>query len=493
MKGLDKMNFKLRLLSIASALAVLLSSAFTMAGCNDDETNETTTSATTESATESETEVLPDVERKNYEKEFYLHILPDVNPFQFYWAEESKGDILSDAIYTRQERVRQYLGVDVIGTETGIYNEYIEPFKIAVKNKDESVHTLICHVYGGVSGLISENYLTDLNEMPGIDLEADYWNQQFMEDLSLNGRNYLGFSDFNLLYTHVVAFNKTMLEQYEENLNESVYDMVTNYHWTVDKMISLANLAYIDKTGDGKTKDDTFGIASSRWVPFCALLQSSNINHVEIDESGKYVVAPYLEKNRERTTVLVEKLKALVASNAGWFWDDRSGNDISFTGGNSLMTLVSTYILTSYAEKDIVFGVLPYPMFDEAQKDVGYRSLQWGGYICVPTYLGNNTVMVGETLEMLSFYSDDVIEVFYQKLLGKQVAESPQDKQMLDIIWDSVCSDFGQTFCEVTPANTLHLLSYLTAENASQNLASYMAERERTANNAYTKFLKKFR
>lgn len=473
----------------------MIVSCLALAACEVEEPEGTTvgSESVTESETEKETEVFPEVEKNNYDEDFFLHILPDVNPVDFYWVEESKSDILSDAIYTRQEKVHQYLGVEVVGIATGNYSQYIEPFKTAVKNKDESVHTLISHVYTGVNGLISENYLTDLNNLPGIDLDADYWHQQFMEDLSLNGRRYLGFSDFNLLYTYVVAFNKTMLEQYEDNFDESIYDMVVNYRWTIDKMISMANLAYIDKTGDGKTKDDTFGIASSRWVPFSGLLQASNINQVEQDESGKYVSAPYLEKNRERTTILVEKLKALVASDAGWFWNDRSGNEISFSSGNILLNLASTYGLTSLIEKDIIFGVVPYPMFDEAQKDVGYRSLQWGGYICVPTYLGNNEVMVGETLEMLSFFSDDVIEVFYQKLLGKQVAESPQDKQMLDIIWDSVCSDFGQTFCEEAPGNTLHLLAHLTAENATQNLASYMAERERTINNAYTKFLKRFR
>lgn len=483
---------KTRFLSILLALCMIASS-LALVACDFEDDTEAESTSSSETGSEKETEVFPEVEKKNYDKEFYLHILPDVNPVDFYWVKESKNDILSDAIYTRQEKVHQYLGVEVVGTATGDYSKYIEPFKTAVKNKDESVHTLISHVYTGVNGLISENYLTDLNEMPGIDLDADYWNQQFMEDLSLNGRRYLGFSDFNLLYTYVVAFNKTMLQQYEDNFDESIYDMVINYHWTVDKMISMANLAYIDKTGDGKSKDDTFGIASSRWVPFSGLLQASNINQVEQNESGKYVSAPYLEKNRERTTILVEKLKALVASDAGWFWNDRSGNEISFSSGNILLNLASTYNLTSLIEKDIVFGVVPYPMFDEAQKDVGYRSLQWGGYICVPTYLGNNEVMVGETLEMLSFFSDDVIEVFYQKLLGKQVAESPQDKQMLDIIWDSVCSDFGQTFCEEAPGNTLHLLAHLTAENATQNLASYMAERERTINNAYTKFLKRFR
>ena len=49
---------------------------------------------------------------------------------------------------------------------------------------------------------------------------------------------------------------------------------------------------------------------------------------------------------------------------------------------------------------DISFGVLPYPMWDEKQKDVGYRSLQWGGYLCIPSYT-RNLNMIGDTIERL--------------------------------------------------------------------------------------------
>ena len=41
--------------------------------------------------------------------------------------------------------------------------------------------------------------------------------------------------------------------------------------------------------------------------------------------------------------------------------------------------------------------------------------------------------MVGETVELLAYYSDDVNVAFYEKLLGKKVADAPDDRRMLEL------------------------------------------------------------
>ena len=48
----------------------------------------TTQEQDSESVIETEDEWKPDIEQKNYGKEFYLNILPDVNPTDFYWARQ---------------------------------------------------------------------------------------------------------------------------------------------------------------------------------------------------------------------------------------------------------------------------------------------------------------------------------------------------------------------------------------------------------------------
>ena len=151
------------------------------------------------------------------------------------------------------------------------------------------------------------------------------------------------------------------------------------------------------------------------------------------------------------------------------------------------MCLSSTYQLPAFLQNGTNFGVLPYPMYDENQKDVGYRTLQWGGYLCIPSYV-NDIEMVGDTLEVMSFYSEDVSVTFYEKLLGKQASESPQDTKMLEIVWDGICTDFAQTyFGAISSTQILYMLPELVKPERTANLSSYIASAEKTVN----KLLKK--
>ena len=201
------MNMKSRLIALSLSLLMLLSSAAILSSCNNTADEKESTEAKGNVSVESQTvadsetsdsEVHPYIASKNYNDEFYLHILPDVNPPESYWVEEGKNDLLSEAIFERQQKIYEYLGVEVIGTRTGNYTQYVEPFTTAVKNKDGSVDLLISHVHTGVGGLVSENYLTDYNNVPGVMIEEDYWNQEFMENIAVNDHKYLGFNDFNI-------------------------------------------------------------------------------------------------------------------------------------------------------------------------------------------------------------------------------------------------------------------------------------------------------
>ena len=473
-----------RLLTFLLVLCMVIPA---LVACDSEEA--TTEEATTAGGSDAATEFLPEVEKKNYDEEFYMYIQPDVNPFDYYWVEESKHDIMSDAVYERQEKVNKYLGVEVFASKADDHTSYTEAFKNSISNKDGSIHFMLSHVHSGIEGIISGNYLLDFQDLPGIDLDAEYWDYDYMDGLAISDHMYLGYSDFNILYTYVITFNKTMMDQYGDNLDESVYDMVINYRWTLDKMISIANLVYLDSDGNTiQSEGDTFGITGNLWVPFIGFMQAANIQLVEENEKGMPVISCYNDVNREKTVQLVDKLHELACSDTAWFWYRVEPTPtVSLSSGRALMSLYSTNSLPDLAQKEIDFGILPYPMWDENQASVGYRSLQWGGYQCIPSYL-ENPVMVGETLEMLSYFSSEVNEVYYNKLLGKQAAEAPLDKQMLDIVWESVCSDLGQTFTDLT--GILYLIPELTHENTTANIASYISGRESSGNKAMSRFIK---
>ncbi|MBO5305168.1 MAG: hypothetical protein J6B12_00245 [Clostridia bacterium] len=443
----------------------------------------------TETESETEVEYLPEIERNNYDTDFFLSIMPTASFMEYHWVKESSNDAMSQAIYDRQQKVREYLGVNLIGTATEASLHYAEPFKAAVKNKDGSVDALMTHQYHGIDGFISGNYLAQYNDYSQIDITGDHWYTQIMEDVAIGGRMYLGMSQYNILRAFVVAFNKDMMDKYGDALDESVYDMVYNYRWTLDKMISLANLVYIDATGDGKTLDDTFGISAEHNAPFSSFPLAFDIQMISPNEKGDYVLSIYNDVNRAKTTDIVDKLRNLASSNCAWFWKYQSSETLNLPSGRVLMTLCSSYQLPYFTTQDISFGVLPYPMYDENQKDVGYRTLQWGGYLCIPSYVANPQ-MVGDTVEVMSFFSQNVNTTFYEKILGKQASESPDDTKMLEIVWDGIGTDFTQTFYSIyMDTQIFHVIPNVTYPDAQENIASFIARTESSINKKISKFI----
>jgi hypothetical protein len=100
--------------------------------------------------------------------------------------------------------------------------------------------------------------------------------------------------------------------------------------------------------------------------------------------------------------------------------------------------------------------------------------------------------MTGETLEMLAYYSEDVKTAYYEKMLGKQVADIPDDREMLSIVWDTVCTDFAQTYCDVAGGSELlYLMAKVTDPANQMNLASSVAGLTRTTNKSISAFITK--
>ena len=363
-----------------------------------------------------------------------------------------------------------------------------------MKNKDGAVDVFFPSTYLGIAEMIEGGYMRNLDSIDTFDFEADYWDMNFMDSIALDDQHYLGYSNYNVMKAHVVTFNKEMLDKYKDALDESLYESVYNYHWTLDQMISLAQLVYIDATGDGKTADDTFGISAKQWQPFVPFLMSSNIRLVEMNEAGIYEVSVMSETNAPKTLDLVDKLKGLAESEYSWFqWqDDANVSVIQLHTNRVLMNLSFTSELDQLLNYDVKFGILPYPMFDEAQKDVGYLSLNKDTYITLPSYMRNEQ-MITESIELLSYYSSDVRMAVFDKWLGKQAADEPDDVKMLNIVWDNLYSDFGYTYSTIASAldNNLYMLPTVTKAGSDKTATSYIASYTRAANNAIAKYMKK--
>ncbi len=490
-----KARVRIFLLLISAALLLL-----SFGGCNELDEDGTVHKA----EEEIDDSFFPDVEKNDYGLDFNIlasSIGGDnragVGIYYQIDEDENSGSPIDEAVYARQDKVERYLGIDILKVrviDTNLWRDIGLYVERAVQSMDGTID--LAYVGSYSSSCVSNNAIRDFYELERIDLDADYWNKGVMESLEINGASYLGINDFTLIDAFCVSFNKEMLALYESSLDKSVYDTVRDNEWTFDKMIDIANLVYIDRTGNGKTDDDVYGIRGRCWHPFCGFMPAADIPTMVLDESGAYIVAINQPKYFEKSDDLIEKLRALRDSNASFFHYQPPNDTCEVVKDKCLMFLSETKDLETYLMYNAEFGVLPYPMYDTAQaKTVGYQTLNWGGFLTVPSYVKNQN-MVEDALEMLAFYSANVTLTYYEKLLGKQVADMPDDAAMLDIIWDGATCDVGFAYIDALGLGTSglsYMCSDLVLPDSTQNLSSYINSKAPVANAAFRKFLRSIR
>ncbi len=479
------MKFYFRLLLLLLAVALMLS---VFVGCDVEIDDDPDDDIGGEDGGDS---FFPDIEKNDYGLDFT--IIRSAGTYIYIDEDDNSGSPIDEAVYNRQTKVEKYLGVDIM--MSSIVDEYMWRdiglhIQSAVQNMDGTIDMAYTGSYNG--SCVSNGVIQDFGSVEWLDLDADYWNKGVMEDLEINGNWYLGFNDYCLLNTYCVSYNKQMLALYASSLDKSIYDIVKDYEWTFDKMIEIANLVYVDTTGNGKTEDDIYGLRGRCWHPFMGFMPSADIPTMIQDESGSYIVAINQAKYFEKADDLVEKLRALRDSNAAWFHYQQPNDSAEVVKGKSLMFLSATTSLESYLKYNAEFGVLPYPMYDTNQgKTVGYQSLNNAGSLAIPSYV-KNLQMTAETMELLAFYSANVEITYYEKLLGKQVADMPDDAAMLTLIWDGVTNDIGFTYIDalgLDSSGLSYMLAQLVLPTSNQNLASYISAKAPTVNAAFRKFI----
>ena len=438
----------------------------------------------------------PDVERKDYGEEFNIYIAPANGEIGRWYmdADINTGSAMDEAVFARQERVRKYLGVEFINVlyPDATYTTYHTYVQSAVQNMDGTLDALITHVHGGVPNMISENLLMDLWDLPSLDFGAEYWHEDFMSALELNRHYFLGHSDYVFLMTYVLGYNKELLDEYGAALEKSVYDTVRDYEWTLDEMMKLAQLVAIDSTGNGKSEDDYFGLTGNSWVGFNGFLTACNVPIAAQTQSGTYEISLSWVEYKSKTYDIIEYFKELADGNYTYITQDYRMIHVKtpLSTGRSLMQVISVRDLEGLLNYNLDFGILPFPMYDRDQASVGYRSLQFGGYIGVLSYQDNLT-LVSDTIEMLSYYSENVKITYYEKVLGKRIADMPDDAAMFEIVWDGITPDFGQTFTNLgyDELGVCYAIPQMIHPETTQNLASYLDARGTSLNAGFKKFL----
>jgi len=276
------------------------------------------------------------------------------------------------AVYDRNQYLENKYGFKI----NQIYDD-ITPYEAAVtqiKNINragvEVYHVVALNAMHTAGPLAVNNELIDLKTIPNLDLEKDFWNQSYIDNMTVGDKLFSIVGDLSATYYDAVCmqlFNKDLLTQ--KGIDKSVgnpYDFIKNGTWTLDVMNKMCALAKDDLNKDGKmTEEDMFGYVYSPFNNY-ALYYAGGNTVLSKDENDLPVLTVFTEKAVET----VEKIKEMVSATDV----NRCGSDESnlaiFNDGRALFINTTMYNVRNHHRfVRFNFGAAPTPKIDESQKE----------------------------------------------------------------------------------------------------------------------------
>ena len=464
-----------KLISLLCALVMLLS---LFAACAETGSTDETTADTAASTEPSEQE--PEVTKDpNYDDNGYLKsklpedlnyndeevsilVWEDVERPEFEVLESETGlDLVVDAIYERNLATEAKLGVKLVWSEQPGDSNDLKAFVSYVQNcHSAGTYSDVIATYSRTAASLSANgLLTDLNTVENsyLDFDMPWWPEAMLKTCSMKDSLFFVSGDVstNLLHMmYAIYYNMDMLKAL--NLENPV-PMVENKTWTIDKLIEMTAETYqdSDQTG-GASDDDIFGFTSN-YFHLEAFYSGSGMMLLEpaTDDKVLKISDDYLS---QKTIDLVDKLGAWFKQGDTYINPPGGNlkNDLVFAEGRALFTQNRVYIADArygggkLRQADWEYGILPNPLYDEAQED----------YI---TLLGNPftlwCIMAGATNPSMSTaviecmgsegYRKTSPALFENNMKYRYTPDSANKGDgalMFDIIRENISFDLGRMF-----------------------------------------------
>lgn len=453
-----------KFISLLLALVMILSAFAACAdnsddkGNNDKDPGKTPSEDTASDSAESHTALdLPD---SNYNgREFRVLGKGDS---QAHWksvdisADEVSSDPISNAVYYRNLAVEEKYGIKVVEYDVASYFDQSAEAMLSCAAGTDDYDMFCLSPVIAIASLINNGYLIDLETMPYMNLDAEWYDQNSIEQLSLDNKVFLATGSMLIMdddATGAILFNKKLAAEYNM---PSFYDMVEDGTWTIDKLTEYAGKAAFDVNSNSKLDVDTdvWGLLTENDTTI-AFIAGAGEKIIDKDDSDY----PYIACSNESYLNMLEKVLAVsndfnvtmyaqALSGYGDVWVEAL--DVAFKEDRALFNAAWLQRATLFRSMETDFGILPYPKYDNDQKDYySFVSLYCANSISVPITC-TDTDFVSIAIEALSYESkygkNSLDEAYYTKTLESKNARDEESQKMLDIIFSNTVFDLGYMF-----------------------------------------------
>ncbi|MCL2159516.1 MAG: hypothetical protein FWH48_08935, partial [Oscillospiraceae bacterium] len=180
------------------------------------------------------------------------------------YAEAQNGDVINDAVYRRnmaiEERFNVTLNMIPVRGAWDYKDEFLKRVRNTVSAGDNEFEIICGYAAYIVELTTSGNYLSNWHDIPYMDFKKPWWNQEFVSEMTVNGRMFFITGDFALSTinaANVLFFNKNLWQAYAF---EDPYAIVREGKWTLDKMTEITKQVSMDLDSNGKYDEkDLYG------------------------------------------------------------------------------------------------------------------------------------------------------------------------------------------------------------------------------------------
>lgn len=415
---------------------------------------------------------------------------------QIDWVEEDDGDIVNSALYSRRVKVEERLGVKFNIDYSHKVVQWADTLKNSVLAGDLS-YDLVWGPQADTVPLAAEGVYLDLADAEYIDYSKPWWNNSFMDEISVGNKRYLLAGDISLSmlsYMSCIYFNKERFENISGESSEELYKLVLDGGWTMDKLAEYCRLSYSDLNGSSSPdEDDAYGMGA---------VTASTTDHMTFDSGVRFTKRdadgiPTLDVVNERSVRFVEKLYSLFYENEGVRVYPAVQQSLRVDIPNKLingeMTFMCGYFYSANLLRDMKadYGIIPFPKLDETID--GYRSLVHDSAELVSVVSTcDKTDAVFAAIEALAAENyKTVTPAYYETALKTKYIRDDISGEIIDIIHDAGTTDFA--YANNISLAKVGLIMRTMMEKKSSDIASEYAKMKNSAESGLADLVSRYK
>ena len=400
--------------------------------------------------------------------------------------------------------------------ELGVIIELTDVYHMGAVNAPlEEIFASALDIYDVVSGFRYETIATTVAAAAGcyldyskiakeenfLDPDAPYWDSNAYDELGYKGHHNWVTGDLaqSWVGTIYVAFvNQRIWGLYKDQIKEitgysDIYDVVKNNKWTMDTLIELSKLCYVEKDGNGvPSEGDQLGyVGVAQTISNCevdGLCAGCHVNYTKWVDG-----VPKMDFYNDRNVKFADKLYTLMTKSNAYtppYDSDEHDPRLMFPKGDILCIVywLNTVETEAFTEMKDDYYIVPCPMLDEEQAQTyGYSTSTHDGVsIYGIPYTCQGVDAATATLEAMGYWSLELTTpAYYEVALKNRYTRDLKSAEMIDLVRAGVYSDFAAIW-----SHRLGDLTWFIRQNCqARNLTSAMKTKARSWNTMMDRLL----